>query len=102
MTTARIEECNCSRSEVRLLQTCSVTPEQVCFPAAAQAGQLYRKIGKHRTETVWVLTSRETERMQAQRDYLGIEAGLNQSLEGHWPGLRLVTGHCPRLTSHPS
>ncbi|MGQ9661103.1 MAG: hypothetical protein ACUVWX_02045, partial [Kiritimatiellia bacterium] len=65
-----------SRSEVRLLQTCSVTPQQVCFPAAAQAGQLYRKIGKHRAETTWVLTSREAERLQAQRDYWGIEAGL--------------------------
>lgn len=64
-----------------------MTPEQVCFPAAAQAGQLYRKIGKHRPETVWVLTSREPELMnaqqwlQAQRDYWGIEAGLHQSLD---------------------
>ena len=64
-----------------------MTPEQTCFPAAAQAGQLYRKIGKHKPETVWVLTSREPERMnaqqwlQAQRDYWGIEAGLHQSLD---------------------
>ena len=64
-----------------------MTPEQVCFPAAAQAGQLYRKIGKHKPETVWVLTSRGPGQMnaeqwlQAQRDYWGIEAGLHQSLD---------------------
>lgn len=64
-----------------------MTPEQVCFPAAAQVGQLYRKIGKHKPETVWVLTSREHGQMnaeqwlQAQRDYWGIEAGLHQSLD---------------------
>lgn len=57
------------------------------FGASAQAGQLYRKIGKHQPETVWMLTSREPERLnaqqclQAQRDYWRIEAGLHQSLD---------------------
>lgn len=64
-----------------------MTPEQVCFPAAAQAGQLYRKLGKHRPETVWVLTSRPVDQLSAtqwltaQRQYWGIEAGLHQSLD---------------------
>jgi predicted transposase YbfD/YdcC len=64
-----------------------VTPEQVGFPAAAQAGQLYRKLGKHNPETVWVLTSRTAEQMNAAqwlhaiRAYWGIEAGLHQSLD---------------------
>jgi hypothetical protein len=72
---------------LRLLQTQAVTPEQVCFPAAAQAGQLYRKIGHHQPETVWVMTSRPAEELsaaqwlQAQRQYWGIEAGLHQSLD---------------------
>jgi len=64
-----------------------VTPEQVCFPGAAQAGELYRKIGKHAPETVRVLTSRPPERLDARgwldatRQYWGIETGLHQRLD---------------------
>jgi hypothetical protein len=62
------------------------TPEQVCFPHVAQAAQLYRHIGKHKPETVWLLTSREPERLdaaqwlQANRQYWGVE-GLHQRLD---------------------
>ena len=64
-----------------------MTPEQVCFPAAAQAGQLWRKLGAGKGQVVWVLTSREPQRLNAQqwlaaqRAYWGIEAGLHQSLD---------------------
>jgi len=64
-----------------------VTGEQLCFPAAAQAGQLDRHIGPHKPETVWVVTSRDPQRLnpaqwlQAQRQYWSIEAGLHQSLD---------------------
>jgi predicted transposase YbfD/YdcC len=59
----------------------------VCFPGARQAAQLERQIGQHRPETVWLLTSREPERMNAeqwlkfQRQYWGIESGLHQRLD---------------------
>jgi len=72
---------------VRLLQCCPTSPEQVCFPAAAQIGRLHRKIGKHRAETVMVLTSRPPERLDAKgwldatRAYWGIENGMHQRLD---------------------
>lgn len=49
--------------------------------------QLYRHIGKHKPETVWLLTSREPERLnatqwlQANREYWGVEGGLHQRLD---------------------
>lgn len=52
-----------------------MTVDEACFPAVEQAGRLYRQIGKHKPETVWVLTSWESERLnvqqwlQGQRDY---------------------------------
>jgi len=63
-----------------------VTPEQVGFPHASQAAQLDRHIGKHQPETVWLLTSREPERLnaaqwlRANRQYWGVE-GLHQRLD---------------------
>lgn len=59
----------------------------VCFPGARQAAQLERQIGQHRLETVWLLTSREPDQMNAeqwlkfQRQYWGIESGLHQRLD---------------------
>ncbi|MGQ9663336.1 MAG: hypothetical protein ACUVWX_13510 [Kiritimatiellia bacterium] len=44
-----------------------MTREEACFPAVEQAGRLYRQIGKHKPETVLVLTSRESERLNAQQ-----------------------------------
>jgi hypothetical protein len=63
-----------------------VTPEQVCFPHASQAAQLYRHIGQHKPETVWLLTSREPQQLDAaqwlmaNRQYWGVEA-LHQRLD---------------------
>jgi hypothetical protein len=49
--------------------------------------ELHRQIGQHRPEKVFLLTSREAERMDAeqwlkfQRQYWGIESGLHQRLD---------------------
>ena len=81
------EERNRSRRERRQLHTRPATPEQVCFPHVEQAAQLYRHIGTHKPETVWLLTSREADRfnatqwLQANRQYWGIEGGLHQRLD---------------------
>ena len=48
---------------------------------------MYRHIGSHRPETVWLLTSREPHRLNASewlhanRQYWGIEGGLHQRLD---------------------
>ncbi len=81
------DEINKGRRERRQIHTQSLTPEQVCFPHVEQAAQLYRHIGKHKPETVWLLTSREPERLnatqwlQANRNYWGVEGGLHQRLD---------------------
>jgi predicted transposase YbfD/YdcC len=81
------EERNRSRRERRQIHTRTTTPELVCFPHVAQAAQLYRHIGAHKPETVWLLTSREADRftatqwLQANRQYWGIEGGLHQRLD---------------------
>jgi len=52
----------------------------------AQAAQLYRHIGQHKPETVWLLTSREpryldaSQWLLANRQYWGVE-GLHQRLD---------------------
>ena len=52
-----------------------------------QVAQLYRHIGKHKPETVWLLTSRGPDRLDASqwlaanRTYWGIECGLHQRLD---------------------
>ena len=85
-TMAWSEELNRARRERRQIHTRAASPEQVCFPHAAQAAQLYRHIGKHKPETVWLLTSREPNRLdaaqwlQANRQYWGVE-GLHQRLD---------------------
>lgn len=49
--------------------------------------QLYRHIGKHKPETVWLITSRAHNRLNASqwlaanRTYWGIEGGLHQRLD---------------------
>jgi len=58
----------------------------MCFPHAAQLAQLYRHIGPHKPETVWLLTSREpcdlnaTQWLQANRRYWAVE-GMHQRLD---------------------
>ena len=77
------EEINKGRPERRQILTLEVTPEQVCFPHAEQAAQLFRQIGKGKPEIVWLLTSRGSEKLdatqwlQANRTYWGIETGLH-------------------------
>lgn len=52
-----------------------------------QVAQLYRRIGKHKPETVWLVTSRGPDRLDASqwlaanRTYWGIEGGLHQRLD---------------------
>lgn len=63
------------------------TAEQVCFPHVAQASVVRRKSGKRRRETVYLLTSREPERLgpdewlRLNRQSWGIENGLHQRLD---------------------
>ena len=79
-------EHNRGRRERRQIHTRTATPEQVCFPHVEQAAQLYRHIGTHKPETVWLLTSREPSRFDASqwllanRQYWGVE-GLHQRLD---------------------
>jgi len=53
----------------------------------AQIAQLYRHIGRHKPETVWLITSRDasalsaTQWLRANREYWGVEAGLHQRLD---------------------
>jgi predicted transposase YbfD/YdcC len=81
------DERNRGRRERRQLHSQAATPEQVCFPHVAQIAQLYRHIGTHRPEIVWLLTSREparlnaTQWLQANRQYWGVEGGLHQRLD---------------------
>ena len=62
-------------------------PAQVGFPGAAQAAVLRRDIEGRQPETVWLLTSRPQERLDAttwlssQRKEWGIENGLHQPLD---------------------
>jgi predicted transposase YbfD/YdcC len=80
------DERNRGRRERRQLHSRAATGEQVCFPHVAQIAQLYRHIGTHRPEIVWLLTSRESARLdanqwlQANRQYWGVE-GLHQRLD---------------------
>jgi hypothetical protein len=80
-------ERNKGRAEARTLQTQAVTPEQVCFPAAAQAAVLQRHAGTRQPEIVHLLTSAGPERLTAarwlqfNRAAWGIENGLHQRLD---------------------
>lgn len=64
-----------------------MTPEQVGFPHVEEAAQLYRHIGSHNPETVWLLTSRKAPDLNAahwlaaNREYWTIENGLHQRLD---------------------
>ena len=84
---AQTEEQNRGRHEKRRLRSLPVTPEQVGFPAAAQAAQLTRQTSGRKPETVYLLTSREGERLTApqwlngNRQYWGVENGTHQRLD---------------------
>ena len=77
------EEINKGRLERRQIHTLEATPEPVCFPHTEQAAQLFRQIGKEKSEIVWLLTGRGSEKLdatqwlQANRTYWDIETGLH-------------------------
>lgn len=78
---------NRGRQERRQIRTQSATPEVVCFPHVEQIAQLYRHIGKHKPETVYLISSRPsaqltaTQWLQSVRTYWGVEGGLHQRLD---------------------
>ena len=78
---------NRSRPEIRRLVRVRVSAEQVCFPHAAQAAAIRRKSGARKRETVYLLTSREPERLSAKewlrlnRQAWDIENALHQRLD---------------------
>ena len=77
---------NKGRQEIRTLQSQSVTPEQVCFPAAAQAAVLHRQVSTREPESVYLLSSAAPELLpparwlELNRQGWGIENGLHQRL----------------------
>ena len=81
------DEVNRGRRERRQIHTQSATPEQLCFPHVEQIAKLYRHIGQHKPETVHLLTSRPSPRLNATqwlhatREYWGVEGGLHQRLD---------------------
>jgi predicted transposase YbfD/YdcC len=81
------DERNCSRRERRQIHTQSATPEQLGFPPVEQIARLYRHIGQHQPETVWLLTSLTPDRLnaaawlQANRAYWGVEGGFHPRLD---------------------
>ena len=80
-------EQNRGRTEIRTLCTAPISPEQACFPAAAQSAIILRQGLGEKPDIQYLLTSREPERLSApqwlaaQRAYWGIEAGLHQRLD---------------------
>jgi predicted transposase YbfD/YdcC len=81
------DEINRGRRERRQIHAQPATAEQVCFPHVEQIAQLYRHIGKHKPETVHLITSRPpsqlnaTQWLHATREYWGVEGGLHQRLD---------------------
>ncbi len=80
-------ENNRGRIELRTLCTAPITPEQACFPAAAQSAIILRQGLGEQPDIQYLLTSREPQRLNApqwlasQRAYWGIESGLHQRLD---------------------
>lgn len=84
---ARTVEKNRGRAETRTLCAAPVTPEQACFPGAAQSAVIFRQGLGDQPDVQLLLTSRPPEALSAarwlfeQRAYWGIEAGLHQRLD---------------------
>ena len=81
------DEMNRGRRERRQIHTQPASAEKVCFPHVEQIAQLYRHIGKHKPETVYLLTSVPSQSLNAKqwlemsREYWGVEGGLHQRLD---------------------
>ena len=80
-------EKNRGRTEIRTLCTAPISPEQACFPAAAQSAIILRQGLGDKPDIQYLLSSREPECLSApqwlaaQRAYWGIETGLHQRLD---------------------
>lgn len=80
-------EPNRGRTEIRTLCAAVLSPEQACFPAAAQCALILRQGLGDTPEPQYLLTSRASERLPAcawlgaQREYWGVEAALHQRLD---------------------
>ena len=85
-TLAWTDELNRGRRERRQIHTQAATPECACFPHVEQIAQLYRHIGEHKPETVYLISSRPqdqlnaTQWLHAVREYWGVE-GFHQRLD---------------------
>jgi hypothetical protein len=72
----------------RSIRTQAVSPEQVCFPLAAQAARLLRQTEGRKDENITLITSAEPAKLDAKRwlelnrgGFAGIENGLHQRLD---------------------
>jgi hypothetical protein len=80
-------ENNRGRTEIRTLATAPISPEQACFPGAAQSAIILRQGLGEKPDLQYLLTSRESTRLTApqwevcQRAYWGVESGLHQRLD---------------------
>lgn len=80
-------EPNRGRIEIRTLATAPISPEQACFPWAAQGAIILRQGLGEKPDLQYLLTSREPTRLSAaqwgfwQRAYWGVESGLHQRLD---------------------
>lgn len=80
-------EKNRGRNEKRTICSAPITPEQACFPAAAQCAIILREGLGEKPDLQYLLSSRESGRLNAaqwlgvQRAYWGIEGGLHQRLD---------------------
>ncbi len=80
-------ENNRGRTEIRTLATALISPEQACFPGAAQSAVILRQGLGEKPDLQYLLTSRESARLTApqwqrfQRAYWGVEGGLHQRLD---------------------
>ncbi len=85
-------ELNRGRVEARALERFDVSSEQACFPFVAQAARLSRFVDRKdkatdEVETEFLVSSRSATdlptalMLQVDRDYWGIESGLNHRLD---------------------
>lgn len=80
-------EQNRGRTEIRTLATAAISPEQACFPGAAQSAIILRQGLGEKPDLQYLLSSRESARLSApqwevgQRAYWGVESGLHQRLD---------------------
>ena len=72
----------------RSIRTQPVSPEQICFPLAAQAARLLRQADGRQEEHICLITSAEPAKLEAQKwleftraGFGGIENGLHQRLD---------------------